>query len=203
MIDIRILFKHWIQIVFQIQTCRAITNVSTQSVIEIRYIEIAFLFVFFFLIAVTGFLLGIKKHSGGIILPDTKIGSTTQITKFLPLDSLQKNASSFLADYLNQTKKIEIDRIDVRPEKGIVKFTFVSNFYEVQLDGASGHLMQIDLRRSDVIEKIHDGSIVDYYLGLESGVFKLIYTIIMSLALMVFTITGFWLWYGPKQMRKS
>lgn len=163
----------------------------------------ALLFVFFFLIAVTGFLLGIKKHSGGIILPDTKIGSTTQITTFLPLDSLQKNASRFLADYLNQTKKIEIERIDVRPKKGIVKFTFVSNFYEVQLDGASGHLMQIDLRRSDVIEKIHDGSIVDYYLGFESGVFKLIYTIIMSLALMVFTITGFWLWYGPKQMRKS
>ena len=87
----------------------------------------AFLFVFFFLIAVTGFLLGIKKHSGGVILPDTKIGSTTQLTKFLPLDSLQKNASRFLVDFLNQTKKIEIDRIDVRPEKGIVKFTFKQN----------------------------------------------------------------------------
>ena len=163
----------------------------------------ALLFIFFFIISVTGFLLGIKTHSGGVILPDTKIGSSTQFSKFLPLDSLQKNASKYMSDYLKETIAIEIDRIDVRPDKGIVKFTFKSNFYELQLDGASGELLQIDFRRSDVIEKIHDGSIVDYYLGLKSGIFKLFYTIIMSLALMVFTITGFWLWYGPKKMRKS
>ena len=114
----------------------------------------ALLFIFFFLISVTGFLLGIKKHSGGVILPDTKIGSSTQLSKFLPLDSLQKNASKYMSDYLKETIAIEIDRIDVRPEKGIVKFTFKSNFYELQLDGASGELLQIDFRRSDVIEKI-------------------------------------------------
>ena len=163
----------------------------------------AFLFVFFFIVAATGFLLGIKKHSGGIILPETKKGTSTELRDFLPLDSLQNNANRFITDYLKESKSNEIDRIDVRPEKGIVKFTFKSNFYEVQLDGATGNLLQIELRKSDVIEKIHDGSIIDYYLGFESGVFKLIYTIIMSLALMLFTITGFWLWYGPKRMRKS
>ena len=163
----------------------------------------AFLFVFFFIIAATGFLLGIKKHSGGMILPEAKKGSSTELSDFLPLDSLQNNANRFITNFLKDSKSSEIDRIDVRPEKGMVKFTFKSNFYEVQLDGATGSLLQIDVRRSDVIEKIHDGSIVDYYLGFESGVFKLIYTIIMSLALMLFTITGFWLWYGPKRMRKS
>lgn len=163
----------------------------------------AFLFVFFFIIATTGFLLGIKKHSGGMILPEAKKGSSTELSDFLPLDSLQNNANRFITNFLKDSKSSEIDRIDVRPEKGMVKFTFKSNFYEVQLDGATGSLLQIDVRRSDVIEKIHDGSIVDYYLGFESGVFKLIYTIIMSLALMLFTITGFWLWYGPKRMRKS
>jgi hypothetical protein len=71
------------------------------------------------------------------------------------------------------------------------------------MDGATGALLQIELRRSDVIEKIHDGSIVDYFLGFQSGIFKLIYTTIMSFALTIFTITGFWLWYGPKKMRKS
>ena len=163
----------------------------------------SFLFVFFFIIAVTGFLLGIKKHSGGIILPKTKKGTSTELIDFLPLDSLQNNATLYITKYLKESNHIEIDRIDVRPEKGVVKFTFKSNFYEVQLDGATGTLLQIDLRRSDVVEKIHDGSIVDYYLGFESGVFKLFYTIMMSLALMIFTITGFWLWYGPKRMRKS
>jgi hypothetical protein len=163
----------------------------------------AFLFVFFFIVAATGFLLGIKKHSGGMILPESKKGTSAELSDFLPLDSLQNNANRFITEYLKESNPSEIDRIDVRPDKGMVKFTFKSNFYEVQLDGATGSLLQIDLRRSDVIEKIHDGSIVDYYLGFESGVFKLIYTIIMSLALMLFTITGFWLWYGPKKMRKS
>jgi hypothetical protein len=163
----------------------------------------AFLFVFFFVVAVSGFLLGIKKNSGGMILPETKKGTSSELKHFLPLDSLQNNANYFMADFLNQSNPIEIDRIDVRPDKGIVKFTFTSNFYEVQLDGATGNLLHIELRRSDVIEKIHDGSIVDYYLQLESGIFKLIYTIIMSFSLIIFTITGFWLWYGPKKMRKS
>ena len=88
----------------------------------------ALLFVFFFLISVTGFLLGIKKHSGGLILPETKTGTSSQISQFLPLDSLQKKAVRFMADYSKETNEIEIDRIDVRPEKGIVKFTFKSHF---------------------------------------------------------------------------
>ncbi len=162
-----------------------------------------FLFIFYFIIAITGFLLGIKKHSGGIILPKTQSGSSTKLVDFISLDSLQNNAKKEIALFLKESKPSQIDRIDIRPEKGIVKFTFKSNFYEVQLDGATGALLQIDLRRSDVIEKIHDGSIIDYYLGFESGFFKLIYTTIMSLALVLFTITGFWLWYGPKKMRNS
>ncbi|WP_245571611.1 PepSY-associated TM helix domain-containing protein [Flavobacterium filum] len=162
-----------------------------------------FLFVFYFIIAITGFLLGIKKHSGGLILPKTQTGSSTKLVDFIALDSLQQIAQKEIALFLKESKPSQIDRIDIRPEKGIVKFTFKSNFYEVQLDGATGSLLQIDLRRSDIIEKIHDGSIIDYYLGFESGFFKLIYTSILSMALLLFVITGFWLWYGPKRMRKG
>lgn len=162
-----------------------------------------FLFVFYFIIAITGFLLGIKKHSGGLILPKTQTGSSTKLVDFIALDSLQQIAQKEIALFLKESNTIEIDRIDIRPEKGMVKFTFQSNFYEVQLDGATGSLLQIDLRRSDIIEKIHDGSIIDYYLGFESGFFKLIYTSILSMALLLFVITGFWLWYGPKRMRKG
>jgi len=162
-----------------------------------------FLFVFYFIIAITGFLLGIKKPSGGLILPKTQTGSSTKLVDFIALDSLQQIAQKEIALFLKESKPSQIDRIDIRPEKGIVKFTFKSNFYEVQLDGATGSLLQIDLRRSDIIEKIHDGSIIDYYLGFESGFFKLIYTSILSMALLLFVITGFWLWYGPKRMRKG
>jgi len=97
---------------------------------------------------------------------------------------------------------LEIDRIDIRKEKGSVKFIFLDSFYEVQLDGATGRVLSIGKRRSDFMENIHDGSIVDDYLG-TNGYIKLVYTNVMGISLLIFTITGFWLWYGPKRMRKA
>jgi hypothetical protein len=32
--------------------------------------------------------------------------------------------------------------------------------------------------------------------------FKVLVSSISGLALLIFTITGFWLWYGPKRMRR-
>lgn len=85
----------------------------------------------------------------------------------------------------------------------MVKFVFEDHYWSIQLDGATGKLLHIGQRRSDFIENIHDGSILDRYFGTTNGQIKLIYTTIMGLALICFTITGFWLWYGPKQMRKK
>jgi hypothetical protein len=95
-----------------------------------------------------------------------------------------------------------LDRIDIRKDKGMVKFLFSDHFTGLQLDGATGNLLHIETRRSDYLEKVHDGSIIDFYLG-TSGVFKLIYTTLMGVALLVFTITGFWLWYGPIRMKRT
>lgn len=96
----------------------------------------------------------------------------------------------------------ELDRIDIRPDKGMLKFVFIDKFWGIQLDGVTGKVLHIERRRADFIEKIHDGSLVDHYFKLSNQPIKLVYTSIMSLALLTFTITGFWLWYGPKRMRK-
>ncbi|MEZ4997026.1 MAG: hypothetical protein R2758_06035 [Bacteroidales bacterium] len=32
----------------------------------------------------------------------------------------------------------ELDRIDIRPEKGMVKFVFARHYHGIQLDGATG-----------------------------------------------------------------
>lgn len=162
----------------------------------------ALLFVFFLFISLTGLLLGWKKHSGGLILPQSNQGTSTDLKRWLPIDSLYKNACKIFHDSVSADLSLELDRIDIRKEKGIVKFIFTDQFWDVQLDGATGKLLQIQRRRSDFVEKIHDGSILDYYFGLNGGYIKLVYTSITGLALLIFTITGFWLWYGPKRMRK-
>jgi hypothetical protein len=51
----------------------------------------------------------------------------------------------------------DIDRIDVRPSKGMMKVQ-AKNSYEVQLDSATGDVLQVAYRRSDLLESIHDGS---------------------------------------------
>ncbi len=161
------------------------------------------LFAGFFLMATTGLLLGWKKNSGGLILADTAMGTTTSLSGWLPLDSLGEIARRYLADSISPTLSPEIDRIDVRPGNGVVKFSFKGHFTGLQVDGATGKVLQKEHRTSDIIEKIHDGSILDHWLGTKNGFFKLLYVTLMGAGLLVFTVTGFWLWQGPRRLRKK
>ncbi len=52
----------------------------------------ATLFIFFFLIAGTGLLLGWKKNSGDILGSKTYVGTTTELKDWLPLNELQSMA---------------------------------------------------------------------------------------------------------------
>ncbi len=160
------------------------------------------LFALFLIIAFSGLLLGWKKNSNGYILPDTQKGTSTNLSDWLPLDSLRNIALLTLRDSVGADLDPELDRIDARPDKGILKFTFTQHYWEVQLDGATGTALSVALRRSDFLEALHDGSIVDSSLKLNGGYIKLIYTSIMAIALITFSLTGFWLWYGPKVMRR-
>ncbi|GAB4395421.1 MAG: hypothetical protein OHK0053_03110 [Microscillaceae bacterium] len=161
-----------------------------------------FLFAFFFIVSLTGLLLGWKKHSFGLILPASQKGTSTRLQDWLPLDQLKQKAAQALHEQVSPRLSLDLDRIDVRPEKGMAKFVYQAHYYEVQLDGATGKVLQISLRRSDIIENIHDGSIIDFYFQIPYGGFKLFYTSVMGLALLLFTITGFWLWVGPRRMRQ-
>tara|TARA_R110000764_G_scaffold90718_1_gene173165 strand:- start:313 stop:891 length:579 start_codon:yes stop_codon:yes gene_type:complete len=170
---------------------------------KIHRITGASLFLFFFFIATTGLLLGWKKHSAGIILSKSYQGSSTELKDWLPIDSLNTMANYYLLEKISPELSTDIDRIDIRKDKGMVKFIYSEHLWGLQLDGATGKLLHIDRRYSDLIENIHDGSILDKYLGTSNNQIKVFYTTIMGVALLVFTITGFWLWYGPKRMRRN
>ena len=51
----------------------------------------------------------------------------------------------------------DIDRLDVRPDRGMLKIRS-RNRWEIQIDTASAEVLQVAYRRSDLIETIHDGS---------------------------------------------
>lgn len=51
----------------------------------------------------------------------------------------------------------DIARVDIRPDRGLVKVSAI-NHWELQLHSATGEPLQVAYRRSDLIESIHDGS---------------------------------------------
>ena len=163
----------------------------------------AFLFLFFFIVAITGLTLGWKKNSNGWILPATMKGSSTNLNTWKTTKELLSISDSVLINNIDTSLSTELDRIDIRKDKGVVKFLYVDNYWEIQLDGQSGAVLQISQRRSDFFEDIHDGSFLDRYFKTNGEPIKLVYTSIMGTSLFLFTVTGFWLWLGPKFIRNK
>ncbi len=161
-----------------------------------------FLFAILVWVAVTGLLLGWKKNSGGLLLP------TTQRTQIHPndlwLSPKQINliaASFFKKEYPRETQKI--DRFEIRYSEGIYKVVAKPSFREIQIHGTSGKILSDQLRYSDWIEKLHDGSFIDYALKNETEWFKLFFTTLVASSLILFSLSGFWLWVGPKLLRNN
>lgn len=161
------------------------------------------LFVIFFIVSTSGLLLGWKKNSNGLLLPHTRTGTTTDVSRWRPLDELKEIAVNALHQRVNPRLDTDLQRIDARPDNGTVKFVFDDHYWGVQIDGASGDVLQIQRRNHDLIEQIHDGSLADRIIGTEGEIFKLVYTSVTGLSLLLFTVTGFWLWFGPKVMRRA
>lgn len=83
----------------------------------------------------------------------------------------------------------DIDRIDVRPGKGIVKVR-ANNRWEIQLDHQSGEVLQVAYRRTDLIESLHDGTF--FHDSAKLWVF-----LPSAFILLTLWITGIWLFLLP------
>ena len=144
--------------------------------------------------AVTGVLLALKKDID-IIQPPTQKGVSKDLVEWKPLDEISAIAEKALHETYPEQKENPIDRLDVRPSKGIVKILFEEGNWEVQIDGKSGEVKSIEKRYSDWIESLHDGSII-------SDGFKLVSMNFLGIGLLFLIATGLWLWYGPRRVRK-
>ncbi|WP_111671150.1 PepSY domain-containing protein [Algoriphagus litoralis] len=153
------------------------------------------LIIFFFIIGITSILLAWKKKAE--LLPPTLKTEVEGGIWISPSEMVRIGEEEMIK--LGQDS--EVDRIDIQPDKGVAKVTFKTHFTEVQLDGLSGKVLSIETRHSDWIEKVHDGSIVDFYLGGDEAT-KLTYSTLTALGLILMSLSGFYLWYFPKVIRR-
>lgn len=100
----------------------------------------------------SGILLQIKKQSDWIQPPTLKGSATTPSISFEQILQVAQSIPE-----LQVTSWEQIDRLDVRPKKGLIKVLGV-NDWEAQIDAQTGDILQVAYRRSDTIEAIHDGS---------------------------------------------
>lgn len=145
--------------------------------------------------AITGILLALKKDIN-IIQPPTQKGVSKNLADWKPISEISTLAETAFHQAYPDQKENHVDRLDVRPSKGIVKVLFDKGYWEVQIDGVSGEVKSIAKRHSDWIEHLHDGSII-------SDGFKLFSMNFLGIGLLILIATGTWLWYGPKRVRKK
>jgi uncharacterized iron-regulated membrane protein len=106
----------------------------------------------FLLVIVTGLLLQLKKQLAWVQPPEQRTANTVPS---LSMEQILRAAQSVPEAAVTDWR--DIDRLDVRPAKGIVKVT-ANNRWEVQVDLGTGAVLQAAYRRSDLIEQLHDGS---------------------------------------------
>ncbi len=142
----------------------------------------------------SGVLLQMKKQWDWVQPPEKRGTGTVPAIDFDRILTTLKAAPD-----LGVTGWDDVDRLDVRPGRGVAKVTLKSR-WEAQIDLGSGALMQTAYRRSDLIESIHDGS---FFAGdwTKLGIF-----LPAGIVLLLLWITGVWMVWVPfsgKRRRKN
>jgi len=107
----------------------------------------------FLVVLVSGLFLQVKKEFDWI-QPPTQVGSASGSPELSFTEIL---ASARRSETAGIDTWEDVDRLDVRPDRGVVKVRG-TNGWEVQIDAHTGAILNVAERRSDVIEAIHDGS---------------------------------------------
>jgi hypothetical protein len=136
-------------------------------------------------IIASGVLLQSKKQWDWVQPPEHR-GSGTEPR--VGLDGILAAVQS--VPELGVTSWDDVDRLDVRPGRGLVK-VLLKNRWEAQVDLGTGRVMQTAYRRSDLIESIHDGS---YFAGdwTKLGLF-----LPAALVLFLLWLSGLWMVWVP------
>lgn len=148
---------------------------------------------FLLLIAVTGFLLLLKKEYTWI-QPPTQRGAPGELASFLTLEQAWQRVEA--AKHPDFQTPADVDRVDVRLSERVYKFRATRNHTELQLDAVTGDVLSIETRNSDFLESLHDGSwfakpVHDYWMPL------------VALGVAFLSLSGIWLWIRPMLSRRA
>lgn len=141
-------------------------------------------------VLVTGVLLLLKKQFSFIQPPTIKGQSAQPTLSFEQILTVAKTVESAQISSWD-----DIDRLDVRPSKGMLKVRS-NNDVEIQIDSGSGEVLHVAVRRSDFIESIHDGT----FFEKNANLWLMLPVALISIVLL---ITGVILFFVPYLKKKK
>lgn len=151
---------------------------------KVHYWASAIVAIPLFIIICTGVVLQLKKHWTWVQPPEQRGSVTAPVIELTDiLEALKREPS------LNVRSWDDVNRLDVRPDKGVVK-AWLKSDWEAQIDLGTGEILQVWMRRSDWIESIHDGSIFGDAVKL--GLF-----FPTAVTLLLLWLGGMWMWLYP------
>ena len=136
------------------------------------------------IVIVSGILLLLRKEFS-YIQPTTLKGIA--ITPSISFEQILAQATT-IKEAKIQTWQ-DIDRLDIRPNKGVIKIRAKSQ-WEIQLDSQSAKILQVAYRRSDFIESLHDGT----FFHKNANLWLMLPNAII---LLILSITGLLLFFYP------
>jgi uncharacterized iron-regulated membrane protein len=137
-------------------------------------------------VSLTGILLNHKRVLG--LMPDVAHEADGSFEDALPLAELVRRAGAAVE---GSVAAAGVDRMDVRPDAGLVKVRFGdAEVTEVTLDLSTGRVLEVGLRNDVFLEKLHSGEVFgDAWILLSD---------FAALALVVLLVSGLWIWLYPR-----
>jgi CubicO group peptidase (beta-lactamase class C family) len=144
----------------------------------------------FLVVIASGILLQVKKQVPWVQPVEQRTEQRTPLVDFATV-----LAAAQAVPEAGITSWDDVDRVDVRPSKGLLKVIAKSR-WELQLSLDDGRVLQAAYRRSDLIEQLHDGSFfgdpVKLWIFLPAGII-----------VFVLWLTGLYLWLLPILTRRK
>lgn len=143
-------------------------------------------------VSITGLLL-LEKKQYEWIQPATRTGQTGTAADYVSMQEIL--GAVWDCNHPDFRDVDSIDRIDFRPGHRVYKVRSKSGYAEIQVDAVTAKVLSVAIRRSDFLERWHDGSLWGAWMH---G--RIMPT--AAVANLVLTLSGLYLWLGRKSRRR-
>jgi uncharacterized iron-regulated membrane protein len=139
-------------------------------------------------LSATGFVLALKAELPNVRPPTRSYKGEPDIASMVhPSDALQA-ATALGLDGLEGIK--DVGRFEYHAKGHVYKVLSKTNYHEVQVDGATGEVVQVSRRNDQMFEDIHDLSFL--HPSLRTYVLPFV-----AASLFVLGVTGVWMYFVP------